>query len=210
MLDSGFPAGEGLIFNRLLYGIGIPCIGMIVTAQILKRMAQDREGRLLVLAVELAGAGLLALLIGLEIDHFIGRVAPDSGRDLVRAGSMSIAWAAIALGLFRLYYRTTPRDQAVIYAARAFTVISIIALIGGCFLMFNPLFGTVDVGRTWFFNRLLIAYAIPAGMMMLLAETRRREPPPEGPVAAQALAVLSFVTAFSLDRVDGAADRAGQ
>ena len=98
---------------------------MNVTAQILKRMTEDRERRLLVLALELTGAGLLALLIGLEIDHFIGRVAPDSGRNLVRAGSMAIAWAAIANGLFRLNHRTTPRDPAIVYAARAFTVIGV-------------------------------------------------------------------------------------
>jgi uncharacterized membrane protein len=196
VLLSGFPAGEWLIFNRLLYGIGSPCVGMIVTAQILKRMTDDREGRLLVLALELTGAGLLALLVGLEIDHFIGRVAPDSGRNLVRAGSMAIAWAAIALGLYRLYYRTESRDRAVIYAARAFTVIAVMALIFGCFMLYNPLFGDIDVGRTWFFNRLLVGYVFPGILMLLLAEQRRREPPPEGPVAAEALTLLAFATAF--------------
>ena len=79
MLLSGFPVGDGLIFNRLLYGIGMPCAGMIATALVLRRGAADREARLLMLALQLAGAGLLALLVGLEIDHAIGRIAPDSG-----------------------------------------------------------------------------------------------------------------------------------
>lgn len=172
VLLSGFPAGEWIIFNRLLYGIGIPCAGMIATAAILKRTAADRETRLLVMVLELAGAGLLALLIGLEVDHAVGRVVFDSGVDFLRCGIVTIAWAAMALGLHHLHRRE--RDPAYLTAAGGFTVLACGALIAGGFFIFNPLFDTIHVGETWIFNRLMMVYAIPAALLLLIADQLRR------------------------------------
>jgi uncharacterized membrane protein len=197
VLLSGFPTGDWVIFNRLLYGIGIPCIGMIATAQILKRGAADREARLLVMALELAGAGLLALLIGLEVDHAVGRVVFDNGADFLRCGIVTIVWAALALGLHHLHRRE--RDPAYLYAAGGFTVLAGGALILGGFVIFNPLFDDIAVGETWVFNRLMMVYAIPAALLLLIADQLRR--PVEqargfGAVPARIVGLLALVTGF--------------
>ncbi len=196
VLLSGFPVGEGLIFNRLLYGIGVPCVGMIATAVVLRRFRTDhREGRLLMLALQLAGAGLLALLVGLEIDHFIGRVAPDSGGNLLRAGTAAIVWAALAFGLYRLDRREAQPDRAIFYAALGFTVLACLATIAAA-LAFNPLFMSVDVGQTLFFNRLLLAYAAPAVLLFLVADQIRRRPEKDAGIVAQLLALFAFAVVF--------------
>jgi uncharacterized membrane protein len=196
VLLSGFPAGEWVIFNRLLYGIGIPCAGLIVTAAILKRTAPDRETRLLVMALELSGAGLLALLIGMEVDHAVGRVVMDSGGDFLRCGIVTIAWAALALGLHHLHRRE--RDPAYLYAAAGFTVLSCGALIVGGFILFNPLINPIHVGETWVFNRLMMVYAIPAALLLLIADQLRRpvEQTGFGDVPARLVGLLALVTGF--------------
>jgi uncharacterized membrane protein len=196
VLLSGFPTGDWIIFNRLLYGIGIPFAGMISTAAILKRTAADRETRLLVTVLELAGAGLLALLVGLEVDHAVGRVVFDSGVDFLRSGIVSIVWAVLALGLHHLHHRE--RDPAYLTAAGLFTLLACGALIAGGFIFFNPLFDTIDVGSTWVFNRLMMVYAVPAVLLLLIADQLRR--PPEqagfGDVPARVLGLLALITGF--------------
>jgi uncharacterized membrane protein len=194
VLLSGFPTGEWIIFNRVLYGIGIPCAGMIATAAILKRTAAHRETKLLVMALELTGAGLLALLIGLEVDHAVGRMVFDSGADFLRCGIVTVAWAALALGLHHLHRRE--RDPAYLYAAGGFTVLACGTLIAGGFFIFNPLLDSIDVGNTWVFNRLMIVYAIPAAMLLLIADQLRRpvEQTGFGAVPARILGLLGLVT----------------
>jgi uncharacterized membrane protein len=196
VLLSGFPAGTWIIFNRLLYGIGIPCAGLIAAAAILKRTAADKETRVLVTVLELAGAGLLALLIGLEVDHAVGRVVFDSGVDFLRCGIATIAWAVLALALHRLYRRQ--HDPAFLYAAHGFTVLACLALVLGGFIALNPLFGPIDVGSTWVFNRLMVVYAIPAALLLLLADRLRRPvvPTKAGEIPARVIGLLALVTGF--------------
>jgi uncharacterized membrane protein len=197
VLLSGFPTGDWLIFNRLLYGIGIPCAALVATAQILKRMPADAEGRLLVMALELVGAGLLALLIGLEIGHFMGRVAPDSGSDLLRAGAAASSWLGLAAGLFTYYRRQVAPDRVLLYAGFGFAALGSFALIAGCFVLRNPLFASIDVGHTWVFNRLLVAYALPAVMLLLTAERMPSLPGPAGALPARGLALLGLLAGFA-------------
>jgi uncharacterized membrane protein len=196
VLLSGFPAGEWILFNRLLYGIGIPCAGLILTAQILKRTAADKETRLLVTVLELAGACLLALLIALEIDHGVGRVVTDSGADFLRVGIAIIVWAALALALHHLYRRQN--DPAFLTAAHGFTVLACLALLLGAILAVNPLVEHIDVGETWLFNRLMVVYAIPAVLLLLLADQLRRPvvPTKAGEIPARLVGLLALVTGF--------------
>ncbi|GAB2175366.1 DUF2339 domain-containing protein [Dongia sp. agr-C8] len=196
VLLSGFPAGEWILFNRLLYGIGIPCIGLIATAQILKRTEADKETRLLVTVLELAGAGLLALLIALEIDHAVGRVVFDSGANFLRVGLAISVWAALALALHHLYRRQN--DPALLYAAHGFTVLACLGLVLGGIIAVNPLFEHVHVGETWVFNRLMVVYAIPAVLLLLLADQLRRPvlPTKAGEAPARIVGLLALVTGF--------------
>ena len=62
---SGFPAGETLIFNWLLYGLGIPLMGFVATAYLLTETSEQKLRRVLQVVAAALGFGLL----GLEIDH---------------------------------------------------------------------------------------------------------------------------------------------
>ena len=196
VLLSGLPAGEWILFNRLLYGVGIPCAGLTATAAILKRTAADQETRVLVMVLELIGAGLLALLIALEIDHAVGRVVFDSGADFLRSGIAVIAWAALSLALHHLYRRQN--DPAFLYAAQGFTVLATLGLVYGGILALNPLVEHIDVGETWVFNRLMVVYAIPAALLLLLADQLRRPvvPTKAGEIPARVIGLLALVTGF--------------
>jgi uncharacterized membrane protein len=195
VLLSGFPVGDGLFFNRLLYGIGMPCAGMIATALVLRRGTADREARLLMLALQLAGAVLLALLVGLEIDHAIGRIAPDSGGNLLRAGLAATLWAALAGGLYRLDRRQVQPDRAIAYAAAGFVTLACLAELAAL-IAFNPLFVPIDVGATAVINRLLLAYAAPAVLLLLVADEIRRRPAKDAALAARLLSLFGLVVGF--------------
>ena len=198
ILGSGFPTGAGLVFNWLLYGVGLPCLSFIVTARLLKRQMENRETRILVSALELGGGALLALLVGMEIDHVIGRTVLDSGADFLRVGIMTVAWATLALGLFQLHRRSLPRDPALLYAALGFVGLACATLIVGGFILFNPLVDSIDVGTTWVFNRLLVVYAAPAVLLLLVADRLRIEEGVRrlGAWPAQAVGLLALVTGF--------------
>ena len=195
VLVSGFPAGEDLIFNRLLYGIGLPCAGMIATALILRGGRDDREAQILVMVLELVGAGLLALLVGLEIDHAIGRLAPDSGGDLLRAGLAAVVWAALAYGLFRMDRRQAGRERALVFAAAGFTALACLALLAALVAV-NPLFFPIAVGETVFFNRLLPAYLAPSLLLFLVADQVRLRAGRDSAAAAKGLALYAFFGVF--------------
>jgi uncharacterized membrane protein len=157
---SGFPAGERLIFNWLLYGIGIPCAGFIATAQILKRKADDQ----LVLALELGGSALGALLVGMEIDHFFHHIGiSDGGADFLKVGCIAIAFAVLGAAL--LYRQRLRPRRATLWAGLAFTALALLALVLGAFIVFNPLFSDIHVGSTPIFNRLLLVYGVPTVLL---------------------------------------------
>ena len=199
VLLSGFPTGDWVIFNRLLYGIGIPCAGLIGTAAILKRTREiDRETRRLVAVLELAGAALLALLIGFEVSHAVGRLVSDSGVDFLRCGIATIAWAGLALALYHRHARSRFPDPAYLTAAIGFTVLACGALVAGGFVVVNPLFSPIAVGETWIFNRLLIVYAAPAALLLLIADRLRRAEIPVkiADTAARGVGLLALVTGF--------------
>lgn len=161
---SGFPAGERLIFNWLLYGIGIPCAGFIATAQILKRKADDQ----LVLALELGGSALAALLVGMEIDHFFHHIGiSDGSADFLKVGCIAIAFAVLGAAL--LYRQRLRPRRATLWAGLAFTALALLALVFGAFIAFNPLFGDIHVGKTPIFNRLLLVYGVPTVLLFWTA-----------------------------------------
>src|SRR5262249_4241199 len=147
ILASRLPVGDWLVFNPPLLGIGIPMLGMFGTALLLQRGCDDQPTRHLVSVLKLIGGGLLALLVWLEIDQAVGRFAPDSGGDLLRAGGAATAWAALALGLLRYNQRKAAPDEGLRFGALGFTALSVLALTVGGFLFANPIFHAIEVGE---------------------------------------------------------------
>jgi uncharacterized membrane protein len=195
ILVSQMPTGEWLFLNPPLMGVGVPMLGMIGTALMLQRSFSDTAAKPLILALKLVGAGLLALLVWLELQQMVDfLVAGDT--TLLRNGLVTIAWAGIAFGLFRLEPKRQWPDLAVPFAAYGFVGLSVALLVLGGYLHANPLWQPVNVGSVWVFNRLILVYAIPAVLMFLMAERLRRVPPPFGASLALGAIGLALVTGF--------------
>jgi uncharacterized membrane protein len=120
----------------------------------------------------------------------------DNGADFLRVGIAVITWAALALGLHHAYRRQN--DPAFLYAAHGFTVLACLGLVLGAVFAVNPLIEHVHVGETWVFNRLMVVYAIPAVLFLLLADQLRRPVVPTrlGEIPARIVGLLALVVGF--------------
>jgi uncharacterized membrane protein len=193
---SGLSTGEWLVFNPPLFGVGVPMIGFLGTALYIERTTREKEGRELVTVLPLLATALFALLVWLEVTQVVGRYTADSGSSFLRNGLVSIAWAAVALGFFRVERRKTRKDRSLLYAAYGFTALTAAAVVIGGYLYANPLLLPIDVGSTWVFNRLLLVYGIPAALLLVLAERLRQQPLGFGAIPAQGAGLLALATGF--------------
>jgi uncharacterized membrane protein len=191
---SGVPMDGPPILNWLLYGLGIPCVSFAATAWLLRRHGDDN----LVFALELGAAGLLFLLVTLEVNQFFAPAgfASGGGADLASAIKI-IVWLAIALALCRAY-RRTPR-QALLWAAWGFIAVGALLFVAVPILVANP-FAAAEAGVP-ILNRQLIIYGLPAlGFFLAARELETQAPiqrakllPVWGAVGLAVLGVLLLV-----------------
>ncbi len=155
--------GATPIFNWLLWGYGVPAVSFWLGSHFLCRRGDDAPLR----AVEAAAILFTVLLAFLEIRHAI------YGGDIYRpipslaefALEVSVA-LAMAIGLERLRIRT----NSIVHNAGAILLTVLAGLIGvfGLLLLENPMLTSVELaGRV--VNLLLLAYALPAVLMLLLS-----------------------------------------
>jgi uncharacterized membrane protein len=164
---SGFPAGDTLIFNWLLYGMGIPLVSFIVTAYLLTETAEQKLRRTLQVMAAALGFGLL----GLEIDHFYAHLdVPDA--DFIAHGVQAIAWLIVAHLLLPIGDR---RKSPVLYDA-ALVVAGIAGLWLLVFPLFfeHPLFNYIYVGPMPILNRISLIYGVPSLLLLAFAGTLMR------------------------------------
>ena len=188
----GDAVGTTLIFNWLLLGYGIPAASFWAGSIFLRRGGDDAALR----AVEAAAILFTALLAFMEIRHAVN----DGDPYFTSAGLTEIALQvcvalAMAIGLERLRLRT----GSVVHNAGAvlLTVFAGLATVGGLLVLEQPLLWTIDVGGR-FINLLLLAYALPAVLALLLsyAVAGHRQPAYANTLAAGALVLaLTYVTA---------------
>jgi uncharacterized membrane protein len=145
--------------------------------------------------VQSAAILFTVLLVFIEIRHAI------YGGDVYRAVPSLPEFAlevcaalAMAIGLERLRLRT----NSIVHDLSAVLLTVFAGLVGvfGLLLLENPLLNTVEVGGS-FINLLLLAYALPAILMLLLsyAVAGRRSVPYANTIAAGALIfALAYVT----------------
>lgn len=159
---SDFPAGDTLIFNWLLYGLGIPLMSFIVTAYLLAETPEQKLRRVL----QVCAAGLAFALLGLEIDHFYAHI-DVADPDFLAHGVQAIAWLIVAHLLLLIGDR---RKSPVLYDA-ALIVASIAAFWLLLFPLFleHPIFNRIYVGETPFFNRVALVYGVPCLLLLGLA-----------------------------------------
>jgi uncharacterized membrane protein len=188
---AGDAVGTTPIFNWLLWGYGIPALSFWVASIFLRRRGDDAPLR----TVESAAILFTVLLAFMEIRHAVN--GGDVYRDI--AGLTEIALQicvalAMAIGLERLRIRTGSIVHNV--SAVLLTVFAGLAIVGGLLFWDNPAIWRISIDGE-FINALLLGYAIPAVLALLLSYTvaGRRAAPYGNAIAAGALVLaLSYVT----------------
>ncbi|MFO1107941.1 MAG: DUF2339 domain-containing protein [Bradyrhizobium sp.] len=187
----GTDVGTTPIFNWLLWGYGVPALCFWGGSYFLRRNGDDAPLR----AVEAAAILFTVLLAFMEIRHYV------NNGDVYRqnAGLTEVALQvcvalAMAIGLERLQLRSGSIVHN--YGAVVLTLFASAAIVLGLFMFDNPLVWRINVGGV-IFNLLLLGYALPAVLALLLsyAAAGHRPPAYANTLAGAALVlVLSYVT----------------
>jgi uncharacterized membrane protein len=187
----GDAVGATLVFNWLLWGYGIPALSFWVGSFFLRRRGDDAPLR----AVEGAAVLFTVLLAFMEIRHAVnGGNVYSINPSLVEFALQVCVALAMAIGLERLRIRTGSIVHNV--SAALLTVFAGLVSVFGLLLLENPLLWPIDVGGI-FVNRIMLGYAMPAVLMLLLsyAVAGRRPAAYANTIGAGALLMaLSYVT----------------
>lgn len=187
----GDTVGTTLVFNWLLWGYGIPALSFWVGGFFLRRRGDDAPLR----AVEAAAVLFTVLLALMEIRHAVnGGDVYSVNPSLVEFGLEVCVALAMAIGLERLRIRSASIVHNI--SAILLTAFAGLASVFGLLLLENSLLWPINVGGV-FVNRLVLAYAMPAVLMLLLsyAVAGRRPATYANAIAAGALLMaLSYVT----------------
>jgi uncharacterized membrane protein len=193
----GNAVGTTPIFNWLLWGYGIPALSFWMASVFLRRRGDDAPLR----TVESAAILFTVLLAFMEIRHLVnGGDVYASAAGLTEVALQVCVALAMAIGLERLRIRTGSIIHNV--SAILLTVFAGLATVFGLMLLETPILWPTDVGGV-FFNLLLLGYALPAVLALLLsyAVAGRRRAGYANTIAAGALILaLTYVT-FEIRRL---------
>ena len=189
--------GTTPIFNWLLWGYGVPAASFWGASSLMRRRGDDAPLRM----VESAAILFTVLLVFLEIRHYVnGGDVYRVSSDLVEVALQVCTTLAMAIGLERLRVRSGSIVHNV--GAVILTVYAGLASLGGLLFLANPNIWRIDVGGV-VFNLLLLGYALPAVLALLLsyAVAGRRKPAYANTIASGALVLaLAYVT-FEIRRI---------
>jgi uncharacterized membrane protein len=159
----GDAVGTTPVLNWLLWGYGVPAASFWAASIFLRRRADDAPLRM----VEAAAILFTALLAFMEIRHFATGGLMSSPPSLLEFALQVSMALAMAIGLERLRLRS----HSIVHDVGAIALTAIAGIIGvfGLLILENPvLLSGVDVGGL-VFNLLLLGYALPAVLMLLLS-----------------------------------------
>ncbi|RTE89613.1 DUF2339 domain-containing protein [Bradyrhizobium sp. LVM 105] len=159
----GDAVGTTPIFNWLLWGYGLPAASFWGASVFLRRRADDPPLRM----VEAAAILFTALLAFMEIRHFATNGRMTSPPSLLEFALQVCVTLAMAIGLERLRLRS----HSIVHNVGAVVLTAIAGFISvfGLLILENPmLLSSVNVGGL-VFNLLLLGYALPAVLMLLLS-----------------------------------------
>jgi uncharacterized membrane protein len=164
-----FIVGEALgttpFFNALLYGYGVPCLGLVFSAYLLTSRGHDRSaGRMQAVAIVSVVVTLAMLALHWVDPHF----RFDAWQAKFQAAAMLvIIGGAVSLGLTRFLpgERGSVLEQASIWIGAAGMVYGAFTL----FVEFNPLVTGAPVGAGIFVNWVSFAYGLPFLLFGILA-----------------------------------------
>jgi uncharacterized membrane protein len=187
----GAAVGTTPIFNWLLWGYGVPALSFWVAGIFLRRRGDDAPLR----TVEAAAILFTVLLAFMEIRHAV------NGGDVYRATAgltetaLQVCTAlAMAIGLERLWIRTGSIVHN--FSAILLAMFAGVASVFGLLVLDNPALWPIEIGGE-FINAILLGYAIPAVLALLLSyAVAGRRPASYGNTIAGAALVLalSYVT----------------
>jgi uncharacterized membrane protein len=160
---AGDAVGTTPIFNWLLWGYGIPAASFWAGSVFLRRNGDDAPLR----AVEAAAILFTVLLAFMEIRHAVnhGDVYRQSAGLTEIALQVSVA-LAMAIGLERL--RIPSGSIVHNIGAILLTAFAGLGSLFGLMLLETPILWPIDVGGS-FINLLLLGYALPALLALLLS-----------------------------------------
>lgn len=187
----GSEVGTTPIFNWLLWGYGVPALCFWGGSYFLRRNGDDAPLR----TIEAAAILFTVLLAFMQIRHFVnnGDVYRETAGLTEVALQVCVA-LAMAIGLERLHLRSGSIVHN--YGAVILTLLAGAATVLGLFMLDNPLLMRIDVGGV-VFNLLLLGYALPAVLALLLSYAVAGHRPAEyaNTIAAAALLLaLAYVT----------------
>jgi uncharacterized membrane protein len=193
----GDAVGLTPIFNWLLWGYGIPALSFWGGSILLRRRGDDAPLRM----VEAAAVLFTVLLAFMEIRHAVnnGDVYNNSAGLTEVALQICVA-LAMAIGLERLRIRTGSIVHNI--SAILLTAFAGLASVFGLLFLENPMIWNEDVGGV-FINLLLLGYAMPAVLALLLSYAVAGQRPARyaNTIAAGALVLaLTYVT-FEIRRL---------
>ena len=160
---AGDAVGTTPIFNWLLWGYGIPAASFWIGSHFLRRRADDAPLR----TVEAAAILFTVLLVFMEIRHAVyGGDVYHAIPSLSEFALELCAALAMAIGLERLRLRT----NSVVHDVGAVLLTAGAGFVGvfGVLLLENPIMSSIELTGS-FLNLLLLAYALPAVLMLLLS-----------------------------------------
>jgi uncharacterized membrane protein len=194
---AGDAIGTTPIFNWLLWGYGIPAASFWAGGHFLRRHGDDAPQR----AVDSAAILFTTLLAFMEIRHAVnGGDVYRNDTGLTEVALQVCVALALAIGLERLRVRT----HSIIHniGAVLLTVFAGLATVFGLLLLETPLIWPIDVGGP-FLNALLLGYAVPAILALLLsyAVAGRRDPWYGNTIAAGALILALTYVSFEIRRL---------
>lgn len=183
--------GTTPIFNWLLWGYGVPAAAFWGAAVLMRRRGDDVPLRM----VESAAILFTVLLVFLEIRHFVnGGDIYSVSSDLLEVALQVCTTLAMAIGLERLRVRSGSIVHNV--GTVLLTAYAGLAALFGLLFVANPELWSTDVGGV-VFNLLLLGYALPAVLALLLsyAVAGLRRPAYANSIAGSALVLaLAYVT----------------
>ena len=188
---AGDQLGSVPVLNWLLFGYGVPALSFALAAIWLRGPHEDVPLRLSqALAILFA-----ALLVFFEIRHALnGGNAFARSSSLVEQGLMSTS----ALGFAIVTTRLDMARFGIVFrlASLGFGIVAFATALIGLGLLQNPFFTDEPVEGGRFFNAILLAYALPGLLALLLSRLSRHVRPGWYGLGAALLAlVLLFATA---------------
>jgi len=141
----------------VLYSYGLPAALFAAAAYWFRSTADD----LLVTVLESAALGVAVATVNMMIRQFFGDdLASRDGYSLLEQSLHSIAWLVSGTALYRRN-RKAPRIVTA-WGARLLLGAATLQVVALQVVLTNPLLTGEDVGGTVFFNKLLLAYLVPA------------------------------------------------